>query len=390
VRNRLISFLSIFSLFLTSPLISVNAADSSERTSKFLQIPYKAWNEFKAFQNVSSVKVKVKMHASQNYDSKSKMLYQKGYEDVLNRFSNYFDSNDTFHIIMAGNYDDAVKFTDEVIAELPEYTEYKTRHLSMAKNNFTGQASSFSGGTSSRGCIYSGSKYGHQGSTQIPCPQLKGGVIYFYNANPKDVKWIERIGAHEAFHLVMSKINPMSHFNVPEWIIEGTIEAISFATVTNSNNYKDKNYFFNPTPEWNRMGSREGYDLDLLDYPKGQMSDEKFSIGFLAISLLTADVGVKKLFEFISIFGFPRDWKKDFNEVFGFSAQEFYEKFKDYHYWYFYDGGYDLIQNYRYFPQATSKTTSTKKITITCTKGKNVKKVTGSDPNCSVGFRKKL
>ncbi len=387
--KKAIAFLSILPLYLSHVVIPVNAADVTEINRKYLEVPYKAWKELGSYQNSSKVKVRVKMHASPDHDIKSKMLYQKGFEDMLNQFSYLFSHEDSFHIIMATNYDNAIKLTDEVVAELPEYKLYTTRHLSVAKKNFMGEQNSYSGGTSSRGCWYSGGVYGDKGNSIVPCPQLKGGVIYSFNPNPEKITWMERVGGHEAFHIIMSKMNAMSHYRMPEWIIEGTIEAMSFAKVTNSSNYKQLNYFFNPTPRWRPTLTRELYDLDSLDYPKGQMSDDRFSIGFMAISLLSAEIGAKKLFEFISIFGGPRNWKEDFKDIFGFTAEEFYGKFRDYHHWYFYDGGYELIQNHQYFPEITSKTLSTKKINITCVKGKTIKKVAGVNPKCPDGYKKK-
>ena len=84
--------------------------------------------------------------------------------------------------------------------------------------------------------------------------------------------------------------------------------------------------------------------------------------------------------------GYPKDWKSDFSSVFGFSVEDFYKKFSDYHSWYFYEGGFEKIQNNAYFVVEKSKPV---KSIITCVKGKTTKKVTGLTPKCPKGFKKK-
>jgi len=379
MNKRLIAFLSVLSL--TVPMDISNSANLTEKDKKYAQIPYIAWNEFASLSRLSDQKVKVIVHSSTSVDQDSKVLYQSGIENLLNKFSQVYAKDDTFHIIMASNYSDAERLISKVNFELPNYIEYNKRHLSVAKDNLIDGKISFSGGTSSRGCFYPGSIYGDKGNSVTPCPELKGGVIYFFNSNPSQITWIERVGAHEAMHLVMSKINPMSHYRVPDWIIEGTIEGISFAQITNSQNYKQQNYFFNPTPKWRPLIEGQPYELSNLDNQNS--GDDRFSIGFLATSLLISEVGMDKYYKFISTMGYPKDWKSDFMAVFGFSAEDFYKKFRDYHSWYFYENGFEVIQGTNYLGITNKKTT------ITCIKGKTIKKVSAVNPKCPKGYKKK-
>lgn len=374
-------------LLIAISLLSIQpsiGAELNEKDRSYIEVPIKAWNEFKNLSKTSEQKVKIKMLASASIDEKSKMLYQKGSEDMFNKFSSAFDKDDTFYIIMASNYDDAEKFINQVNLELANYSEYNKRHLSIAKQNFFDFTYSFAGGTSSRNCFYQGSAFGDQGYSVIPCPALKGGVVYFFNSNPSTFIQLERIGAHEAFHIILSKVNPMSHYRVPDWIIEGTMEAISFALVTNAQNYKMQHTFFNPAPVWRPSVKGQIYDLGKFDNQKA--GDDSFSIGFLATSLLMSEVGKDKYYKFISTMGYPKDWKSDFSSVFGFSVEDFYKKFSDYHSWYFYEGGFGKIQNNTYFIADKPKPVNS---SITCVKGKTTKKVTGLTPKCPKGFKKK-
>ena len=138
---------------------------------------------------------------------------------------------------------------------------------------------------------------------------------------------------------------------------------------------------FNPAPKWIPLEKGKSYDLSKLDNQNS--GDERFSIGTLAISLLISEVGAKKVFDFMSVVGFPRQWKDVFLESFGFSAEDFYKKFSDYHSWYFYENGFDVIQGTNYLGSASKKTT------ISCIKGKTTKKFTGVSPKCPAGYRKK-
>ena len=201
-----------------------NSAELSDKDKKYIEVPFKAWNEFGSLSRTSDQKVKIRVHSSPSFDENSKFLYRRGIENLLNKFSQLYDKDDTFHIIMASNYADAERLISKVNSELPNYIEYNKRHLSIAKENLIDGKMSFSGGTSSRNCFYQGGIYGDNGYSVTPCPELNGGVIYLFNSRPSQISWIERVGAHEAMHLVMSKMNPMSHYRVPDWMIEGAIE----------------------------------------------------------------------------------------------------------------------------------------------------------------------
>ena len=224
---------------------------------------------------------------------------------------------------------------------------------------------------------------GDTGGSQItPCPELDGGVIHWFDANPESKYQIaEGNGSHEVMHIVFSKMNKMSHYRVPDWIIEGVIQSISLATITKKDNLTNMPSIFNPAPRWIPLENGKSYDLSRLDNQNS--GEERFSIGTLAISLLISEVGAKKVFDFMSVVGFPRQWKDVFLESFGFSAEDFYKKFSDYHSWYFYENGFEVIQGTNYLGSAKKKTT------ITCITGKTTKKFTGTNPKCPAGYKKK-
>ena len=375
VRKFISCFISS-SLLLFSCSYPTNAAELSEIDKKYIQVPYLAWNEIINYKIPSDNKVQIQIHASKNFDEKAKLLFAKGVQSSVDQFAGVFKPGDTIHLILATNYDDAIKFTDEVIAELPEYAEYKTRHLNVAKNNFISQVSSFAGGTSSRGCLYPGSQLGDKGGSQLTtCPELKGGAIYWFGSQPPNLEIVESIGNHEAMHLVFSKLNKMNHYRVPDWIIEGTIHSISLAKVTKNGNLTNNPSLLQPAPKWVPLEDKKQFDLSKLDNQNS--GDESFSIGTLAITLLFSEFGAKKVFDFMSVVGFPRQWKDVFLESFGYSAEEFYIKFADYHAWYFYENGFNKIQG----------TYSSK--TISCIKGKTTKKVSGTNPKCPKGYKVK-
>ena len=356
--------------------VSSTAAELSERDKKYIQVPFRAWNEIINYKIPSDNKVQIQIHASKNFDEKAKLLFAKGVQSSVDQFAGVFNPGDTIHLILATNYDDAIKFTDEVIAELPEYAEYKTRHLNVAKNNFISQVSSFAGGTSSRGCLYPGSQLGDKGGSQLTtCPELKGGAIYWFGSQPPNLEIVESIGNHEAMHLVFSNLNKMNHYRVPDWIIEGTIHSISLAKVTKNGNLTNNPSLLQPAPKWVPLEDKKQFDLSKLDNQNS--GDESFSIGTLAITLLFSEFGAKKVFDFMSVVGFPRQWKDVFLESFGYSAEDFYKKFADYHAWYFYENGFNKIQG----------TYSSK--TISCIKGKTTKKVSGTNPKCPKGYKVK-
>jgi hypothetical protein len=383
MNKKLVAFLSILSL--TLPVDLANSANLTEKDKKYAQVPYLAWNEITNYKLASTNKVKVQVHASKNFDEKVKQLFIKGAQSSADQFSGVFKPNDTMHLILATNYDDAVKLVNEVKLLLPGYESFTQRHLLVAKDIFMGVVPrpSEAGGTSSRNCWYKGGPQGDTGGSQVtPCPELDGGVIHWFDANPESDYWIAELnGSHEVMHIVFSKMNKMNHYRVPDWIIEGTIHSISLATETKKDNLTEMPSIFNPAPKWIPLEKGKSYDLSKLDNQNS--GDERFSIGTLAISLLISEVGAKKVFDFMSVVGFPRQWKDVFLESFGFSAEDFYKKFSDYHSWYFYENGFEVIQSTNYLGSANTKTT------ISCIKGKTTKKIIGTNPKCPAGYKKK-
>ena len=234
MNKRLIAFLSV--LLLTLPVGLANSANLSEKDKKYAQVPFLAWNEITDYKVASTNKVKVQVHASKNFDEKVKKLFVKGAQSSVDQFSNVFKPNDTIHVILATNYDDAVKLVNEVKLLLPKYESYTQRHLLVAKDIFTGVVPrpAKNGGTSSRNCYYQGGPQGDTGGSQItPCPDLDGGVVHWFDPKPEtEYVMAEATGSHEVLHIVFSKMNQMSHYRVPNWIIEGTMQSISIATVT--------------------------------------------------------------------------------------------------------------------------------------------------------------
>jgi hypothetical protein len=383
MKKNLIAFLSILSL--TLPIDISNSANLSEKDKKYAQVPYLAWNEIINYKLASTNKVKIQVHASKNFNENIKKLFVKGAQSSADQFSNVFKPNDTIHVILATNYEDAVKLVNDVNSLLPKYESYTQRHLLVAKDIFTGVVPrpAKNGGTSSRNCWYQGGPQGDTGGSQItPCPELDGGVIHWFDSKPESEQVMaEASGSHEVLHIVFSKMNKMNHYRVPNWIIEGTMQSVSIATVTKKDSYKEMPSLFTPVPWWTPLENGKSYDLSILE--NQNYGQENFSIGTLAISLLISEVGAKKVFDFMSVVGFPRQWKDVFLESFGFSAEDFYKKFSDYYSWYFNENGFQVIQGTNYLGSANKKTT------ITCIKGKTTKKFTGVSPKCPAGYRKK-
>jgi hypothetical protein len=383
MNKRLIAFLSILSL--TLPVDMANSANLTDKDKKYAQVPYLAWNEIINYKVASTNKVKVQVHASRNFNEKIKKLFVKGAQSSADQFSNVFKPNDTIHVILATNYEDAVKLVNDVNSLLPKYESYTQRHLLVAKDIFTGVVPrpAKNGGTSSRNCWYQGGPQGDTGGSQItPCPELDGGVIHWFDSKPESEQVMaEASGSHEVLHIVFSKMNKMNHYRVPNWIIEGTMQSVSIATVTKKDSYKEMPSLFTPVPRWTPLENGKSYDLSILE--NQNYGQENFSIGTLAISLLISEVGAKKVFDFMSVVGFPRQWKDVFLESFGFSAEDFYKKFSDYYSWYFNENGFQVIQGTNYLGSANKKTT------ITCIKGKTTKKFTSANPKCPAGYRKK-
>jgi hypothetical protein len=383
MNEKLIAFLSIISL--TLPVDMANSANLTEKDKKYAQVPYLAWNEIINYKVASTNKVKVQVHASKNFNENIKKLFVKGAQSSADQFSNVFKPNDTIHVILATNYEDAVKLVNDVNSLLPKYESYTQRHLLVAKDIFTGVVPrpAKNGGTSSRNCWYQGGPQGDTGGSQItPCPELDGGVIHWFDSKPESEQVMaEASGSHEVLHIVFSKMNKMSHYRVPNWIIEGTMQSVSIATVTKKDSYKEMPSLFTPVPWWTPLENGKSYDLSILE--NQNYGQENFSIGTLAISLLISEVGAKKVFDFMSVVGFPRQWKDVFLESFGFSAEDFYKKFSDYYSWYFNENGFQVIQGTNYLGSTNKKTT------ITCIKGKTTKKFTSANPKCPAGYKKK-
>ena len=383
MNKRLIAFLSILSL--TLPVDMANSANLTDKDKKYAQVPYLAWNEIINYKVASTNKVKVQVHASKNFNENIKKLFVKGAQSSADQFSNVFKPNDTIHVILATNYEDALKLVNDVNSLLPKYESYTQRHLLVAKDIFTGVVPrpAKNGGTSSRNCWYQGGPQGDTGGSQItPCPELDGGVIHWFDSKPESEQVMaEASGSHEVLHIVFSKMNKMNHYRVPNWIIEGTMQSVSIATVTKKDSYKEMPSLFTPVPRWTPLENGKSYDLSILE--NQNYGQENFSIGTLAISLLISEVGAKKVFDFMSVVGFPRQWKDVFLESFGFSAEDFYKKFSDYYSWYFNENGFQVIQGTNYLGSANKKTR------ITCIKGKTTKKFTSANPKCPAGYRKK-
>ncbi len=375
----------------SSPLIPANSANLSEKDKKNAQVPFLAWNEIVNYKVASTNKVKVQVHASKNFDEKAKKLFVKGAQSSADQFSSVFKPNDTIHLILATNYDDAVKLINDVKPLLPSYESFTQRHLLVAKDIFTGVVPrpAKNGGTSSRNCYYQGGPQGDTGGSQItPCPDLDGGVVHWFDPKPEtEYVMAEATGSHEVLHIVFSKMNQMSHYRVPNWIIEGTMQSISIATVTKKDRLKEMPSLFTPVPSWTPLENGKSYDLSILENENSVQSKDTFSIGTLAISLLISEVGAKKVFDFMSVVGFPRQWKDVFLESFGFSAEDFYKRFSDYHSWYFYQNGFQTIQSTNYLPIASKKVSPK---TINCANGKTTKKVSGTNPKCPKGYKVKV
>ncbi len=388
MKKKVIACLSAISISILMNPVSSTAAELSERDKKYIQVPFRAWNEIINYKIPSDNKVQIQIHASKNFDEKVKLLYAKGAQASVDQFAGVFKPGDRIHLILATNYEDAVRLVNDVKQLLPGYEAFTQRHLLVAKDIFAGVIPNLSkaGGTSSRNCWIPGGQHGDMGGSQITtCPDLDGGAIHWFDINPQiDYKIAEVVGSHEVMHIVFSKMNKMNHYRVPDWIIEGTIHSVSLATATKRENLKEHSSIFNPAPRWVPLENGKSFDLSKLD--SQNIGEERFSIGTLAISLLISEFGAKKVFDFMSVVGFPRQWKDVFLENFGYSAEEFYKKFSDYHAWYFYENGFQTIQSTNYLPVASKKVSPK---TVNCTNGKTTKKVSGTNPKCPKGYKVK-
>ena len=169
--------------------------------------------------------------------------------------------------------------------------------------------------------------------------------------------------------------------------IKPIIKDSVIATDTTKDRLKAMPSLFTPVPSWTPLENGKSYDLSILENENSLQSRDTYSIGTLAISLLISEVGAKKVFDFMSVVGFPRQWKDVFLESFGFSAEDFYKRFSDYHSWYFYQNGFQTIQSTNYLPIASKKVSPK---TINCANGKTTKKVSGTNPKCPKGYKVKV
>ena len=383
--KKLSSFLLVLTFSISNLCFfthNANAAELTEKDKKFAQVPYIAWQEMSKYNITSNINLNISIHASNNFSKDSINNFVKGVKKVADQYSGVFKQNDTIHLIFATNYEDASRLVKEVNLLMPDYESYNERHLLVAKENFVSSTRSM-GGTSSRGCNVVNGKYGDRNNQVIPCPELNGGVIYWWDENPNAFQFEELTGGHEISHIVLTKLNKMSHYRVPDWIIEGTMQNISQSALTEVSNLKKEGTLFTPIPTWIPFEFGKNYDLAKMNGQSRSYGDDVYSIGGLAISLLVSEVGAKKFFEFMSKVGYPKKWEEFFLESFGFSAEDFYKKFSDYHAWYFYENGFQVIQSTNYFGSTKTKTT------ISCIKGKTTKKVTGVNPMCPGGYKKK-
>ena len=382
-----IIFLSIISLLL------MPAAHADSKDDEYSQVLYKAWSNYLAYSTPNN-SISIKVHASSNVSQAAINSFSDGAKWTLSRFGAKFSSTDTFHLIFASSYADAQKLSLEVNSELPNYDTYNTRHLSVAKSYFDSPDNSTpAGGTSSRGCNYDGSPYGSFQGVIKPCPALSGGAIYVFgtsNAFGNNFSNLFTIGAHEAFHLVLTKMNPNSHYDVPEWIIEGVCQSIGLtAASTDSNKFKDGT-MLNPSPSLDPSTQSNPYDLTLLENQQGK--PERFAIGILASDLLLSRSDLQTLFKFLSSMNNPNAWDVEFEKTFGFSKSIFYQDFKNFHSWY-YSKGMKIIRG-KQFPSLLSSSSTTKSTTkdnvkIICVKGKLTKAVSGTNPRCPAGYKVK-
>ena len=419
--KKIVLFLLLASIF-TSAIPYLAQADS--RDDQYSQVLFKAWESYLSHSTPND-SITLKVHASSNISQEAIKSFSDGARWTLNRYGSNFSTTDVFHLIFASNYSDSQNLMSEVNRDLLNYDAYNTRHLSIAKSYFDNpDFSTPAGGTSSRGCNYEGSPYGiFQGQIK-PCPTLKGGAIYAFGtpkAFENNFSNLFTIGAHEAFHLVLTKMNPYSHYTVPEWIIEGACQSIGLTASTTDSDQFQKSSMLNPSPALDPSSQKNPYDLTQLET---QGKPERFAIGVLATDFLLSKSNAKTFFGFLTNMNNPNPWEVEFEKSFGFSKSIFYEDFKDFHSWY-YSKGISVIRSTRFPPllspaptpqpspsaeapsnpisspepnrleptnSPTVKATNTiqkKSTTIICVRGKLLKKVTSINPKCPTGYKKK-
>ena len=418
----------IVSLLLFVSIVSSaipHQAQADSRDNQYSQVLYKAWGNYLSYTTPND-SITIKIHSSSNIPQGAIKSFSDGVRWTLNSYGSNFSTTDVFHLIFASNYSDSQKLIKEVNEELLNYEAYNIRHLSIAKSYFDiPDFSTPAGGTSSRGCNYDGSPYGNFQGQIKPCPSLKGGAIYAFGT-PKafedNFSNLFTIGAHEGFHLVLTKMNPYSHYTVPEWIIEGVCQSIGLTASTTDSDQFSKGSMLNPTPSLDPYSQKNPYDLTRLEHGSGQ--PERFAIGVLATDFLLSKSNAKTLFEFLTNMNNPNPWEVEFEKSFGFSKSIFYEDFKDFHNWY-YSKGISIIRSTKFPPLLNpapapqlspaanpesspisspgrnrvepnnsptvkaAKAIQKKARTITCIKGKLVKKVTSINPKCPTGYKKK-
>ncbi len=417
--KKFLSFLLFTSIF-TSAIPYLAQADS--RDDQYSQVLYKAWENYLSYTTPTD-SITLRIHSSSDIPLEAIKSFSDGVRWTLKRYGSDFSTTDVFHLIFASSYSESQKLISEVNGEILNYDAYNIRHLSIAKSYFDNpDFSTPAGGTSSRGCNYDGSPYGNFQGQIKPCPSLKGGAIYAFGttkAFENNFSNLFTIGAHEGFHLVLTKMNPYSHYTVPEWIIEGVCQSIGLTASTTDSDQFRKSSMLNPSPSLDPSSQKNPYDLAQLET---QGKPERFAIGVLATDFLLSKSNAKTFFGFLATMNNPRPWEVEFEKSFGFSKSIFYEDFKDFHSWY-YSKGVSIIKSTKFPPLLNSAPTpqpspvtpsnptsnpeptqlkptnspavqATKSIqkkftTITCVKGKFVKKVTGVKPVCPKGYKKK-
>lgn len=385
--KKLSSFLLVLTFSISNLCFfthNANAAELTEKDKKFAPVLYKAWKEIDAYSN-SRGPLKITIHAGKNIDKKFIDEWRYGVESVVTKFSNFLKPTDEFHLIFASNYEDAEKLILEVNQVFPGYSSYNTTHLKRAKDFFSKPKDIIGGSTSSRGCWHQNSPYGPQNSISLnPCPKLSGGVTYLFGEDSALLMkygHLDVLGGHEAFHDILSIINPNSHWNNSEWLIEGTVHTIGLAVATNKKNLGSEGTLLFPYPNAINVGP---FDLSLLD-SNSMPRDEIYTVGVLAVSLLISKFGFPKYMEFITNMGFPIGGKNQLTEYFGISKDDFYKEVSDFTEWYS-SNGWKIIERFDFEKGDIKKM---EKTTITCIKGKTSKKVTGVNPKCPAGYTKK-
>lgn len=134
-------------------------------------------------------------------------------------------------------------------------------------------------------------------------------------------------------------------------------------------------------------------------------TENAYALGSMAAEALVASFGQEQMVKFYLSSAATGDWKKSFQSIFGLSVNTFYEKLTPYIASQFTESNFPLPTpaiSSTPKPAATaspsqsatpvvvvSKSPLPKKITIACVKGKSIKKVTGINPKCPIGYKKK-